>query len=347
MMQAKFQSPHSANKKTTVQDTSRRTINFVSAKKSVNASISAVEAENMKKQQPVFGSPASSTAPKTPLTKPSSHQPAVSTPGTAKKGEHGTVPPVNSEAGLFPKEVIPKYLRWNAINRVGPGFFNEGNTCFLNSTLQCLLYLAPFSQCLLHESPLALKNVAKANTDDRRERAVIELYNNLVKDVWQSTNGGRAIAPKGMISCIRRVGKQFKPFRQEDAHEYLRQLLDCMHEEVLKFNRLKTSDGKKAETTVISRVFGGYLCNTLTCTRCQYTSKTYNHFQDLSLEIRQGINSVNDAIQAFTKIENLTQGNEWKCDGCKNKVKVKFCMQYRQIYSLSDVDSLYYRQLSN
>ena len=37
-----------------------------------------------------------------------------------------------------------------------------------------------------------------------------------------------------MVQNIRRVGKQFRPMRQEDAHEYLRQLLDCMHEEILK-----------------------------------------------------------------------------------------------------------------
>ena len=43
-----------------------------------------------------------------------------------------------------------------------------------------------------------------------------------------------------MVQNIRRVGRQFRPMRQEDAHEYLRQLLDCMHEEVLKANNVKT-----------------------------------------------------------------------------------------------------------
>jgi ubiquitin carboxyl-terminal hydrolase 36/42 len=125
-----------------------------------------------------------------------------------------------------------------------------------------------------------------------------------------------------MVTTIRRVGKQFKPFRQEDAHEYLRQLLDTMHEEVLKANRLKFSDGKAAETTFISRIFGGYLCNTLTCSQCNYASQTHNHFLDLSLEIRQGIQSLDDAINHFIKPEYLSHGNEWNCDGCKRKVKV-------------------------
>jgi ubiquitin carboxyl-terminal hydrolase 36/42 len=58
-----------------------------------------------------------------------------------------------------------------------------------------------------------------------------------------------------------------------------------MHEEVLKANGLKLSDGKVAETSFINRIFGGYLCSELKCSQCGYSSKTYNHFQDLSLEV--------------------------------------------------------------
>ncbi len=320
---------------------SRRSINFVKAKKSVNSSISSVEEVNHRNPQTLV-----------PSESVFKSKIQLNTNNLKKSNSENTdekmVVPVNPETGLFPKDIVAKYLRWNTVYRLGPGFFNEGNTCFLNSTLQCLLYLPPFSQCLLLE-PLALKNIGKFTNDEKRERTVVELYSNLVKDIWQGPQLAKAIAPKGMISCIRRVGKQFKPFRQEDAHEYLRQLLDCMHEEVLKFNRLKTSDGKKAETTVISRVFGGYLCNTLTCTRCHYSSKTYNHFQDLSLEIRQGINSVQEAIQAFTKIEYLTQGNEWKCDGCKNRVKVStpICYASSSISNLSLGDKTAYRERSS
>ena len=102
---------------------------------------------------------------------------------------------------------------------------------------------------------------------------------------------------------------------------YLRQLLDCMHEEVLKARGVKLSDGRIAETTVISRVFGGYLCNELRCLECKYSSKTWNHFQDLSLEVSGGISSVAGALKAFIKPEKLSHGNEWKCDGCKKKVQ--------------------------
>jgi ubiquitin carboxyl-terminal hydrolase 36/42 len=151
--------------------------------------------------------------------------------------------------------------------------------------------------------------------------------------VW-APSPGRAISPRAMVNSIRRVGKQFRNCRQEDAHEYLRELVNCMHEESMRAHGLKLSDGAAAETTVMSRVFGGYLCNVLKCLKCKYTSRTYNHFQDLSVDVTHGIRSVSDAIGAFVKPEKLGHGNEWHCDGCKRKVPVKKSCLHIQIYIL-------------
>jgi ubiquitin C-terminal hydrolase len=38
------------------------------------------------------------------------------------------------------------------------------------------------------------------------------------------------------------------------------------------------------------------------------------------MEITNKVNSVEDAVKAFTKRETLGKGNEWMCDGCKKKV---------------------------
>ena len=96
-----------------------------------------------------------------------------------------------------------------------------------------------------------------------------------------------------------------------------------MHEDILKAFQIKPSHGKISETTFISRIFGGYLRNQLRCPLCNYTSKTYNHFQDLSIDLAHpSIKSMESALAAFFKEEKLCNGNEWRCDSCKKRVQV-------------------------
>jgi ubiquitin carboxyl-terminal hydrolase 36/42 len=159
-------------------------------------------------------------------------------------------------------------------------------------------------------------------------------FDRLVMEVW-SKSPGRSISPRAMVNSIRRVGKQFRNCRQEDAHEYLRELVNCMHEESLKANRLKLNSGDITETTLMSRVFGGHLCNVLKCLKCKHTSKTYNHFQDLSVDVTHGVRTVSDAIALFIKPEKLGSGNEWNCDGCKRKVPVR-CLIFAELYRCCD-----------
>ena len=210
-----------------------------------------------------------------------------------------------------PQSLLP-YLHWNQILKTSQGLYNQGNTCYLNSILQCLLHIPLLSQYILTSS---------SSNPSTSTRTIFDIYQKFVIEYWNNTSR-KALSPRLLYQNIRRIGKHLRPARQEDAHEFLRLLLDCIHEEILKAKGIKSSPNnvKLQNTTLICRMFGGYLRNELCCSLCDYKSRTYNLFQDLQLDLN--FTSVQSSFSHFVKPETLDRGNEWFCEKCNKKVKV-------------------------
>ncbi|ORX62482.1 cysteine proteinase, partial [Anaeromyces robustus] len=131
----------------------------------------------------------------------------------------------------------------------------------------------------------------------------------LEKHVSMALGSGKdSVVPRSIASRIKNIAKHMRIGRQEDAHEFLRFVIEGLQNSVL-HNRIK-------ETNMIYQIFGGYLQSQVKCLECKYNSNTFDPCLDLSLDIK-GCDSVKRALELFIKPEILSKGNKYKCSRCK------------------------------
>uniref|UniRef100_H3D5R5 Ubiquitin carboxyl-terminal hydrolase n=1 Tax=Tetraodon nigroviridis TaxID=99883 RepID=H3D5R5_TETNG len=205
---------------------------------------------------------------------------------------------------LFPPERIN--LKWTQVHRIGSGLQNMGNTCFLNSALQCLTYTAPFANYMLTRE--------HSKTCHEPGFCMMCTMQNHIIQVFANT--GNVIKPIGVLNELKRIAKHFRYGSQEDAHEFLRYTVDAMQKSCLPGTKL---DRQTQATTFIHQVFGGYLRSRVKCLNCKAVSDTFDPFLDIPLEIKTAP-SVSKALEQFVKPEQLDGENAYKCTKCKKMV---------------------------
>jgi len=126
---------------------------------------------------------------------------------------------------------------------------------------------------------------------------------------------------------------------QEDAHEFWRSVRRLVEDEELiehadMLRRRSGADGSAENTTVAanadltaspSRIFGGLLVSRSRCPskECGGCSNAFETFMDLSLNITEATDSIEDALRFFTAPERLDKQNPWTCIGCDKKVRAQ------------------------
>lgn len=188
----------------------------------------------------------------------------------------------------------------SVIPRGTTGLDNIGNTCFMNSVLQCLVNTQELREYFLDFN--IQHDINKDNPLGMGGKLAVS-FANLMKLLWSGTIPSHA--PTKLKSMMSMKANQFSGFAQHDAQEFMVELLDGLHEDL---NRIKKKpymaeppdlDGwqdKKAadeswklhkmrNDSIIDDLFKGQFKSTLRCHECNKVSVKFDEFCCLSVPI--------------------------------------------------------------
>ncbi|XP_067999824.1 ubiquitin carboxyl-terminal hydrolase 8 isoform X3 [Melanerpes formicivorus] len=214
------------------------------------------------------------------------------------------------------------------------GLRNLGNTCYMNSILQCLCnapHLADYFNRNLYQDDINRSNFLGHKGEVAEEFGVI------MKALW--TGQYKYISPRDFKITIGKINDQFAGYSQQDSQELLLFLMDGLHEDLNKADNRKRykeenndhlDDFRAAELawlkhkqlneSIIVALFQGQFKSTVQCLTCHKKSRTFEAFMYLSLPLASTSKcTLQECLRLFSKEEKLTDNNRFYCSHCKTR----------------------------
>ncbi|XP_037552899.1 ubiquitin carboxyl-terminal hydrolase 8 isoform X2 [Nematolebias whitei] len=212
------------------------------------------------------------------------------------------------------------------------GLRNLGNTCYMNSILQCLCNTPGMSEYF--NNNYYLEDINRANILGHKGE-VAEEFAVIIQSLWAGQY--KNISPRDFKNTIGKINEQFSGYDQQDSQELLLFLMDGLHEDLNKADNRKRykeeendhlndqaaadvswSKHKMLNESIIVALFQGQFKSTVQCLTCHCKSRTFETFMYLSLPLASTSKcSLQDCLRLFSKEEKLTDNNKVFCRKCK------------------------------
>ena len=229
-------------------------------------------------------------------------------------------------------------LRGNPPAPGSVGLHNLGNSCFLNSTLQCMNHITPLTQYFVTD--VYLKDLNKRNPLGSGGNVAMA-YASLLKKIWSGEYS--TLAPRMLKQTVAAFAPQFDNSYQHDSQEFCQFLMDGLHEDL---NRVENKpyveelEGfgmqddiaaieswrkhlLRHDSVIVDHCQGMHRSH-LTCPRCGRESVKFDIYSSISLPLvaskKQRTIPLEDCLEKFMEGEQLDERNAWYCPKCRQHV---------------------------
>lgn len=252
--------------------------------------------------------------------------------------------------------IMNEYQEYNNMGLTG--LTNLGNTCFMNSALQCLSHTYELNDFLSTEE-------YKKKLNRVPESLILWEWDKLRKQMWSENC---IISPGGFLHSIQRIARikdaeLFTGFLQNDLTEFLDFLINCFHNSIKREVKMTITGDKstsqdelaikcyemmrimyKKEYSEMIDLFFGIHVSKVTTKESEYENISPEPFFNLQVELPLKKKNLNlyDCLELYTSEETIEGGIE-----VNNKKKKEEAKKQIQFWSLPKILVITIKRFNN